>query len=56
MNSKTLIWTGIFVGSAIGGYVPVLWGGNVFGVSSIILSTAGALAGIWAGWKLGQII
>ncbi|MDE1975273.1 MAG: hypothetical protein KGI49_02050 [Patescibacteria group bacterium] len=56
MNPKTLIWIGVFVGGTIGGYIPALWGGSIFGFSSIILSAIGGLAGIWAGWKLSQMI
>ena len=56
MNPKNLIWIGVFVGSSIGGYLPALWGDSLFSMSSIILSAVGGLAGIWAGWKLSQII
>ena len=56
MNPKSLIWIGVFVGSSIGGYLPALWGDSLFSMSSIILSAVGGLAGIWAGWKLSQII
>jgi hypothetical protein len=52
--SKTFIMTGLFVGSIIGGYVPLLWGGSVFSFSSIILSAIGAFAGIWLGFKIAN--
>lgn len=42
------------VGSAIGGYVPVLWGGSLFSLSSVLLTALGGLAGIWAGLKLSR--
>ncbi|MBU6231156.1 MAG: hypothetical protein KGI45_04005 [Patescibacteria group bacterium] len=56
MSTKSLIWIGATIGGGLGGYIPMLWGGNIFGVSSIILSTIGGLAGIWAGFKLGQMV
>ncbi len=56
MNSKSLIWIGVAVGSTIGAYIPALWGAGVLSFSSIILSMFGGLAGIWAGFKLGQMI
>ncbi len=56
MNSKSLIWIGIAVGSTIGAYIPALWGAGVLSFSSIIFSTLGGFAGIWAGYKLGQMI
>ena len=52
--SKTFIMTGLFLGSIAGGYLPLLWGGSVFSISSILLSGAGALAGIWLGFKVAQ--
>jgi len=54
MNSKTLIWIGLFLGSIIGSFIPLLWGAGVFSFSSIILSAVGAFVGIWIGFKLGQ--
>ena len=52
--SKTFIMTGLFLGSIAGGYMPLLWGGSVFSISSIVLSGAGALVGIWLGFKIAQ--
>ncbi len=45
---------GLFLGSIVGGYFPALWGGSVFSISSILLSGAGALGGIWIGFKVAQ--
>ena len=56
MSAKSLIWIGVFVGSTAGGSLPMLWGGSMFSVSSVILSTVGGLAGIWGGFKLSQIV
>ena len=54
MNPKTLIWIGVFVGSTVGGAIPMLWGSSTFSMSSIVLSTVGGIAGIWAGWKVSH--
>jgi hypothetical protein len=50
--SKKAIWLGMFVGSTIGGSVPLLWHASMFSVSSVFLSAVGALAGIWGAYKL----
>lgn len=52
--TKTFIMTGLFLGSIAGGYIPLLWGGSVFSISSIVLSGVGALVGIWLGFKVAQ--
>ncbi len=51
---KTLIYLGLFVGSTVGSFVPLLWGADLFSLSSVLCSTIGALLGIWAGYKIGQ--
>jgi hypothetical protein len=51
---KILIYTGLFLGSLAGGYVPLIWGGSILSVTSILLSGVGALFGIWVGFKIGQ--
>jgi hypothetical protein len=56
MDSKKLIWLGMFVGSTIGNYIPLLWGGSSFSFASIILGTIGGVVGIWGGFKLGQMV
>jgi uncharacterized membrane protein YeaQ/YmgE (transglycosylase-associated protein family) len=56
MNPKSLVWIGVFVGSAIGGWIPSFWGVGGLSFSSIIGSTIGGLAGIWAGFKLSQML
>lgn len=53
-SSKTLIWIGAAVGGTVGGYIPALWGAGLFSVSSILLSGAGAIAGIWLGFKISR--
>lgn len=42
------------IGSAIGGYIPALWGDSFFSVWSVILTAVGGIAGIWIGFKLSR--
>ncbi len=56
MYSKGLIYFGLLVGSTIGGFIPSLWGADLFSFSSLIFSTIGAFAGIWLGVKLSTYI
>ena len=56
MDLKKLCWIGAIVGSSIGGYVPVLWGGSMLSLSGVLLSMVGGLAGIWIGYRIGQSI
>lgn len=55
MNSKALIWLGMFVGTTLGGFLPLLWGGNLLSFSGLFCSNAGGVVGIWAGYKLGNL-
>ena len=52
MSPKALIWIGMTVGSTVGAYVPALWGGSLLSYSSIFISAAGGIAGIYVGFKL----
>lgn len=55
METKTLIWIGIFVGSTVGSLIGLaLDHGNGLGVWTFVLGTVGAFVGIWAGYKLGN--
>lgn len=54
MSKKTLIWLGLAVGSGIGGYLPALWGGDLISLSSVVLSAAGGIVGIWLGYRFGE--
>lgn len=52
MDRKKLIWIGMIVGSAVGGYIPLIWGGSLFSFTSIILTAVGGVAGIWLAFKV----
>lgn len=55
MNTKSVIWIGLFVGSAIGGWIPSIWDAGFLSFSSIIGSTIGGIAGIYAGFKISHL-
>jgi hypothetical protein len=54
MGSSRAVWFGIFIGSAIGGLVPELWGASTFSYSSVVFSGIGGFAGLWMGLKLSN--
>jgi hypothetical protein len=50
-----MIFIGIAVLGTIGSWLGAAMShGNWFGAWSILLGTAGSLAGVWAGFKAGQ--
>jgi len=51
---KKFTMTGMIIGSFIGSYIPALWGDGSFSMSSMLLGVIGGVAGIWAGYKIGQ--
>jgi hypothetical protein len=51
---KKAIWVGMFVGSTLGGFVPMLWHASLFSLWGIVLSTVGGLVGIWAGYRVSH--
>lgn len=53
--TKMFIWLGLAVGSTVGGFIPSLWGGETLSLAGILLSMLGGVAGIFAGYKLGQM-
>ncbi len=46
MSAKTIIYLFISIGSVAGAYIPSLWGGSLFSISSILLSGLGAIIGL----------
>jgi hypothetical protein len=52
--TKTIIAIGVIVGSTIGGYVPALWGADIFSISSIFFSFLGGILGVWLGYRFSR--
>jgi len=52
--NKGLMYLFILVGGAIGSYIPVLLGQSAISIASIVGGGVGAIAGVWAAWKLNN--
>ncbi len=52
MESKRMIYLGMFLGGAVGSYLPTLWGDSYFSFWSLILNAVGAIVGIYIAFKL----
>ena len=50
---KLMIWVGILVGSTAGGLIGAALDGGL-GLWSVLFSTIGGIAGVWAGYKIGK--
>ena len=44
----------MFVGTTVGGAIPLLWGDGMLSFSSVILTAVGGVLGIWAGYKMSK--
>jgi len=51
---KKMTMLGMVVGSTVGAYLPMLWGGSLFSFTSIILTVVGGFLGTWGAYKLSQ--
>jgi len=51
---KKFVWVGLFMGTTVGGLIPVLWGASPFSWSATILSGLGGVVGLWLGFKIDQ--
>jgi outer membrane lipoprotein SlyB len=52
--NRLIIGIGAFLGSTIGGYVPVIWGGSMFSLISIFFGVAGGIAGVIIGYRISK--
>ena len=52
MGSKKLVWIFMIIGSTIGGFIPSLWGADIFSLFPLIFGSIGAIIGIYIGFKL----
>lgn len=51
MSSKSLIMLGLLVGSSVGSYIPLLFGGEIFSFFSLISGTIGGIIGVYIAYK-----
>lgn len=53
MESKRMIYLGMFLGGLLGGYIPsLLWGASMFSMSAVFGNALGAIIGIYITFKL----
>ena len=45
-------WLEILIGSTIGGLIPELWGDSMWSYTALALSSVGAFAGLWVGYRM----
>ena len=46
---RSAIWIAIFIGSTIGGFIPLMWGDDMLSYSGVLFSGIGAFVGLWFG-------
>lgn len=52
MESKRMIYLGMFLGGLLGGYLPsILWGASMFSMSTLFGNALGAIIGIYIAFK-----
>lgn len=44
------------IGSAIGGFLPSIWGDGAFSMWATVLAAVGGFAGIWLGYRLSRMM
>lgn len=54
MESKSLVWLGLALGSTVGSLIPMLWGSDMLSFYSIIFSGLGGIAGIYIFFKISH--
>jgi hypothetical protein len=54
VSLKPAVWIGMFVGSTIGGYIPILFGASFLSLWSLLGNTVGAILGIVVVYKLSR--
>ncbi|NCN25591.1 hypothetical protein GW935_02950 [Candidatus Falkowbacteria bacterium] len=49
---KKVIYLGMFIGSLVGGYLPMLFGVSAFSMWSVMSGAVGGIFGIWLAYKI----
>lgn len=52
MPSKALVMLLMLIGSTVGGFVPTLFGADIFSFWPLITSAIGGIFGIWLAFKI----
>jgi hypothetical protein len=53
---RRVIWFCVLAGSILGGLVPQAWGASSFGLAAFVGGMLGAVGGVWAGVRIGELI
>jgi hypothetical protein len=48
---KTIIMTGMVLGTYAGSFIPLLWGGSMLSMTSILFGGVGGFIGIYLAYK-----
>jgi hypothetical protein len=56
MNMKTFIWGGMFIGTTVGGALPLFWGSSAFPLTSVVLTFIGGILGIWIAYRIAKYL
>src|SRR5450631_3279202 len=51
-HMRSAIWMGIFIGSTIGGFIPLIWDDDMLSYSGVLFSGIGAFVGLWFGLRV----
>jgi hypothetical protein len=51
---KTIIMIGMVIGTYAGSCIPLLWGGSLLSISSILFGGVGGFVGIYVAYKLSR--
>jgi hypothetical protein len=51
---KFYYYLGVFIGSTIGGFIPMLWGADLYSFSPILFSGIGGIIGIVVVYQLNN--
>jgi len=52
MSPKSAVFLGMLIGSLVGGWIPSIFGADLFSYAGVIGSTIGALLGVYLAYKL----
>ena len=55
MGGKSVIGLCAGFGTVVGGYLPELWGASGFGLTSLLFSVVGGVAGIWLALRIVDV-
>lgn len=51
---KRVVFLCLAIGMTVGGFVPEAWGASAFGVSSLLFSGLGGVAGVWVAARISD--